>query len=645
MASQELSGKKDVQHQIFDQINNGHNFLLSGGAGSGKTYTLVETIKGVIRENPSSPIACMTYTNAAVKEIQNRVGHQNLLVSTIHEFLWANVKHFQKELKSALVSLANNPDVKRITIDSENPIPNSYFDDLAEGIQYKEYLNLKSGIISHDELIIISHHLFSKYRVLCDIVKDKYPYIFIDEYQDTNPLVIEIFLKHFKSSNKQCVIGCFGDSMQSIYDGTVGDLNKYKEIPDGISEIRKEQNRRNPQSVIDLANLLRTDGITQKPSDDKTAPNMENGMIKPGSICFLYSSASDGLEKAKTYLSWDFENSKDSKELNLTHNLMAGKAGFRKLMDIYSNDKILNYRTRVKNYIKNNGITDDFSEMTFGEVIDSLKAGKTDKELKKINPTKGMQEFISDNESLYSKALSSPYSSFSRLYVDKDQLLDDKKQDSDEASSRGEKRDDLIKHLFKIQHCIHLYKSKQYNEFIKTTDYRDKLTSIGQKSILKKTIDSLVNTGDKTIDQIINDADKKGICKIDDRLKNFKKDKQYIYERVINTSFKEFQNLYKYLEGFTPYSTQHKTKGTEFLNVLVILDNGRWNDYNFKQLFDESSGKTESVLKRTQKIFYVCCTRSMEKLAVYFDSPSEAIIATANKWFGKENVINIDQVA
>lgn len=110
MVEGRLSLEPEVQ-QIFQLIDNGRNFLLSGGAGSGKTYSLVSVIRQVITENPTAKVACMTYTNAAVKEIEERVNHKNLNVSTIHDFLWDNIKHFQKELKEAIISLANNEDV------------------------------------------------------------------------------------------------------------------------------------------------------------------------------------------------------------------------------------------------------------------------------------------------------------------------------------------------------------------------------------------------------------------------------------------------------------------------------------------------------------------------------------------------------
>lgn len=62
--------------QIMEHVYAGHHFLLSGGAGSGKTYTLVEVLREIIRENPTKKVACVTYTNAAVKEIERRVANK-----------------------------------------------------------------------------------------------------------------------------------------------------------------------------------------------------------------------------------------------------------------------------------------------------------------------------------------------------------------------------------------------------------------------------------------------------------------------------------------------------------------------------------------------------------------------------------------
>jgi DNA helicase-2/ATP-dependent DNA helicase PcrA len=641
MVEKRLELEPEVQ-DIFSAIDNGKNFLLSGGAGSGKTFSLVQVIRQVIAENPTVKIACMTYTFAAVREIDERINHKNLKVSTFHEFLWANIKHFQKELKSILVNLANDDTEKRIRI-SNDAIPNDYFNRFSDGIQYKEYLKLSEGIISHDELLIVANVIFRDYPLLCDIVKDKFKFIFIDEYQDTNRLVVDIFLKHFKNTNKKNIIGFFGDAMQSIYDDGIGSLDEFLEANGGeVVEIKKKQNRRNPKKIMDLANLLRTDGITQEPSNDITAPNMNNGKIKDGNIKFIHSTNYD-ITNVENYLSnnfgWDFTDSRETKELNLTHNLIADKAGFRSLMDIYDKDKIIAYKNRIRKYIKDKAVKEDFSTFTFGQVIDFLKKGKEGKELNAVMPTRGMQEFISLNESLFKTALDSNYALFSKIYVNSEQLIDDKKQTADEMSKRGSKRDYLIQHLFKIQHNINLYQNKRYNEFLRVTDFRDKICSIESKKVLDNNIKELVEVGNKTISDIIIEADEKGICIIDEKLERFKLEKEYVYNRVIGVKFSEFQKLYSYLEGYTPFSTKHKTKGSEFNNILVILDNGGWNKYNFRNLFlNEGS---QSVLARSQKIFYVCCTRAKENLAIFYHNPSPDVVDKAEEWFGNTNVISL----
>jgi DNA helicase-2/ATP-dependent DNA helicase PcrA len=121
-------------------------------------------IKQVIAENPTANIACMTYTNAAVREISDRFNSKNLSISTIHDFLWDNIKSFQKELKDSLISLINNDKEKKIKA-PEGDVSESYFNQV-EKIQYKEYLSIKKGIISHDELLILASYMFFSSSIL-----------------------------------------------------------------------------------------------------------------------------------------------------------------------------------------------------------------------------------------------------------------------------------------------------------------------------------------------------------------------------------------------------------------------------------------------------------------------------------------------
>lgn len=135
--------------KILALIDEHKNFLLSGGAGSGKTYSLVSLMNEIYQRNPTAKIACITYTNAAVHEIENRILNQGARISTIHDFLWESIAPFQNELKTTLIEGINNPEVryKNITVD----IP--YNNEFKDGIKYMEYLRLEDGCISHDEVI------------------------------------------------------------------------------------------------------------------------------------------------------------------------------------------------------------------------------------------------------------------------------------------------------------------------------------------------------------------------------------------------------------------------------------------------------------------------------------------------------------
>ncbi|WP_118986619.1 UvrD-helicase domain-containing protein [Photorhabdus sp. CRCIA-P01] len=618
---------------ILKHIDEGKNFLLSGGAGSGKTYSLVQVIGELLRIDPCSFIACITYTNAAVKEIESRISSRRLSVSTIHDFLWNVIKLYQKELRNALIKLMDGEDPQ---IKPNNTIVSK---DMFDGkfIEYKEFRILEQGIISHDEVIILARSIFEEYPKIRDILRDKFRYILVDEYQDTSPDVINILLDFLPLSSRKGICGFFGDSMQSIYDEGVGTIQNY--INNGIvKEVQKEQNRRNPQLIYELANKLRDDSLIQHYSDDQNAPNMNNGIIKKGNICFYYSSGKiDKLDSVRNHLNWNFDDVLETKELNLTHNLIAPQAGFGDLMEIYDKDGILDFRDRIVKFITKHDDFNKYSELTFGEVIDEIRRGKTNKGLNAVSPTPQMQKFIDTHPDLFDEAKKNNFHLFRHMYVNKDQLIDDNKLSEDDVRRKGAQQCDFIKHIFKIQAIIHLYEQRRYNDFLRKTEFQ--LKHVSDKVRLKECIETICSMKDCPIIDVINFAHTHKLCIKDDRFHNFAQRKEYLFNRLINVKYVSFQKLYEYLEGRTAFSTQHKIKGREFDRVLVVLDSGGWNKYNFNHLFEKSG--TESVRLRTQKLFYVCCTRAKESLAVYFRDPSDATLAQARHWFGAENVIKI----
>lgn len=634
---------KEVE-EILLHIEQNHNFLLSGGAGSGKTYSLVEVLKHVSILYPNAQIACITYTNAAAIEIMNRANVANLTVSTIHDFLWENISLFYNELRITLVELVNdkNSGIKKPDEDKAFELEKDVI------IQYKEYTRLKNGEISHDEVLILANAMYKKYIKLCNILKDKYQFIFIDEYQDASPLVIDILLKYLQRSSHKNIIGFFGDSMQSIYENSVGNIDEYV-LQGLVHKIEKKQNRRNPNAVIKLANNLRMDGLEQKESDDVDAPNMVEGKLKEGTTKFLYSSKFDlnMVKESEWCQGWNFSDSKQTKELRLTHNLIASEAGFDKLMDIYDNDPIYKFGKDFKKAAKQKKYVFDVNS-TFEEVVKGLDW----KYSKGKNSGKQHLEVFLEEDSvnvLYDYIKEWSYEKVSQIYMSKESLIDDTIE-IDGVIVRKAKRDYLIQHLFKIQDVIYFYKNKMYNELLQKTQVKVLLNS--DKIRIINNIEKLIFMENKSIESVIDFADKVGLCMKDDKFVSFVKKNEYLYWRVKQIEYSEFQNLYKYLEGFTPFSTQHKIKGLEYENVLVFLQNGGWSKYNFEYLFDKqiSSKLPEArkatysrVLERTKKLFYVCCTRAKENLVVFYPNPTKGVLEGAEELFGKENCINLDK--
>ena len=651
MAQERLENKE--YDEIMNLISRGENFLLSGGAGSGKTFTLVQVIRGILSEYPTSSIACITFTNAAATEISRRVSNDNLRVSTIHEFLWDCIGHFQNEIRKSLPVVINSDDYK-MKMSDVDPCPEDYFfSDEIESIKYKEYLRIKSGIISHNEVLELSHYMFSHYPKLCEIVKSRYPFILIDEYQDTSRLVVDIMLKSLSPSVKKpntlpCIVGFFGDAMQSIYDEGIGDINEFKTDNNGnVHEVKKVQNRRNPMSVIDLANKIRNDGLVQEPSNDEKAPNMKDGRIKEGNIMFLFSDSEMKYEDVRQYVSshlnWNFEDVENTKELNLTHNMIAGKVGFPTLMEIFNGDKILEYCYNIRKMVENDKDIIIEDGMKFGDVVSVLTA-KYGKEA--VQPSsKGVNEYISMHQDLLEIALSTPYVKMVNMYISQDQLIDEHKKD-DDVKGVGSKRAPVIKHITKIVDIIKCYEQKRYGDFLRLTGLMNIKTN-EQKVDIQIKMKELSSFDKESIKDIITKADELGILPIDDKLASYIDRYSYVYYRLSNVDMHEFMNYYEYMDGHTPFSTQHRTKGLEYDNVLVLMES-KWNKYNFGYLMGDvparKSKSFDSVVNRTRKLFYVCCTRAKENLVVFYSCPSDIVKEKAKEWFGNENVVKIDNV-
>lgn len=631
-----LTLEKEVL-EALQCIKNGENFILEGGAGSGKTYSLISLINVLTEELPDIKIVCITYTNNAVAEILSRIENENLWVSTIHEFIWALIRKYQNEIKDILVELINDDDennFKKPKDFSEDLISKEYFENLY--VDYDEYYSVTPNDenrvkISHDHILIVAEKMFEKYKKIADILKDIADCIFVDEYQDTSPLVADILLKHLEQSSKKNVIGFFGDSMQSIYDNGVGDLNQYS-----LTKIIKTQNRRNPRVVIEVANKIRDDGIIQEPSEDTNAPNMENGTIREGSIKFLYGNEADDFIRIKEksiFESWNFSDGKQTKELRLTHKYNAEMAGFKDLYTLYNADLIITLIIKIKEKIDKENLDRD---KTLGELALEVKPKYNKVELlDQINGNEIYQSIYSVLEGM------SWEEACEKCRVNKESLMSYKLNGMSGRYEANSYRDRILRRLDILEEIIELYEANKFNDLLRITNFS--IHNRNDKICLKRAIDYLVSEDDRTIEDVLKFAEVKGLLKEDELFNDYILNKGfYLWERIKKITFNQYRKSVLYLKKFSPICTQHSVKGSEYDNVLLVLESD-WNKYDFNTLFGKGSSNS-NVQLRTKKIFYVCITRAKKNLIIYMPTNDSDILWKAKEFFGEENIIDISSI-
>ncbi len=121
---------------------------------------------------------------------------------------------------------------------------------------------LENYVISHDTLLLYCKNIITDKDILKRLFSDRYPYILIDEYQDTDEKVVAIIdsIREYSNSRKKLVVGFFGDSLQNIYGSGVGILPKKEEY----KSIEKVFNRRSSMQIVELIEKIRNDNFGQQ---------------------------------------------------------------------------------------------------------------------------------------------------------------------------------------------------------------------------------------------------------------------------------------------------------------------------------------------------------------------------------------------
>lgn len=241
-----------VDKQIVEILQTGSSFLVEAGAGSGKTYSLnkviewIQSNKWTEYNRKKQNVVCITYTNAAVDVISERLSKDSfILPSTIHSFAWNAIKQYQGFLISTVTT---DPDF--------TPDEGDFFkvNEVAYtlGHRYKE-----NGVqyLYHDDVLKLFCMLLdnAKFRY---VFASKYPLILIDEYQDSYGPIIERFVNFFIAENKGPQFGFFGDAWQTIYQSNkaCGAIEH-----NNLKTIKKGSNFRSAPRIVELLNIIRPD--------------------------------------------------------------------------------------------------------------------------------------------------------------------------------------------------------------------------------------------------------------------------------------------------------------------------------------------------------------------------------------------------
>lgn len=304
------------------QLNN--HFAVYAGPGSGKTHFLVNNIKNIVTTHPviansnERKVLCITYTNAAVDEIRRRLDQYTsaVVVSTIHSFIIENIiLPFQSDLKKVMkkdfgidvtrqskitsqiegLSILHGYEKEVINDYLQKVIPCSEIDYgkkilsevqidndafLDDGLHkfshskkisndhvnhIKKYVWEVVGRLTHDEILYFGYRMLQENSIIAYALRVKYPFIFVDEFQDTNPLQT-LIIKYL--GEKSTIVGVVGDVAQSIYSFQGARPSQFSNftVPGnketGIYHI--SGNRRSTTNIVSLCNYLRSsDSLTQ----------------------------------------------------------------------------------------------------------------------------------------------------------------------------------------------------------------------------------------------------------------------------------------------------------------------------------------------------------------------------------------------
>lgn len=281
------------------------HFKVIAGPGAGKTRFLINHVKNVLANScrllRNRKIACITYTNVGVDTLVRRVEDEkdHLEISTIHSFLFVHV------VKPYLFLLKNKYNLEPAKFDvpfehifskgfysqtdlsrkyvSENDMKGFYWEISSNEcnlrikhknnkyhkslLKYKSFF-WKKGIMHYDDILAFAWEIINIDSNVIRVLRAKFPYFFVDEFQDTSPIQSEI-LKII--AERETVVGVIGDTAQSIYSFQGASIQQFINFTlPFFNKYKIKDNWRSTSQIINVLKVIRTDL-------DQNTPENKNG--------------------------------------------------------------------------------------------------------------------------------------------------------------------------------------------------------------------------------------------------------------------------------------------------------------------------------------------------------------------------------
>lgn len=317
-----LNNLNKEQKEAVECING--PVLVMAGAGSGKTKVLTTRIAYLIEQGIKDyNILAITFTNKAAQEMRDRVsnliGDVSSFIGTFHSFglrvIRENVDFFNLQSNFSIIDSDDSNTIIKKIIKDMNLDPKQYspyyirnkisfiknqmltdleldklfntpMDKVVVEVYHKYNQKLKeSSSVDFDDLLVFPVKLFKERKEVLEHYQEKYKYILIDEYQDTNPVQYKLSLL---LANKYRNIFVVGDMNQSIYAFRQADFRNIINFENDFKDAK----------VIKLEHNYRSTNIILNAANDVIKHNAERKDLK------LYSDKGDGL-KIKYLRSYD----------------------------------------------------------------------------------------------------------------------------------------------------------------------------------------------------------------------------------------------------------------------------------------------------------------------------------------------------